>query len=271
MEHLNNQAVQRQLFTQYRCAAQSGLQLPHYSEAGFRVFSQCDEDGILLYIYSLIGFANRLLLDIAFAGPYGANTTNLLCNWGFHGLLLEGSAAGVEASRQFFAAHPDTALLPPSIECAWVTAENINQILWQHKLSGEIDLFSLDVDGVDYWLWKSLTVVQPRVVVVEACAYMGAELSVTVPYRPDFNRFDLHEWFCGASIQAFVKLAREKGYRLVAANRLGFNLFFVRNDLAPALLPEISAQDCFRFEPEPLRLRRQERLKSVSGFGWVEV
>lgn len=271
MEQYNSQVAQRQLFHHYRFLVHSGMSLPGYSETGFRVFSQNDEDGILLYIYALIGFTNRQLLDIAFAIPFGANSTNLLCNWGFHGLLLEGNSAGVESSRKFFSAHPDTNILPPTIECAWVTAENINQILSKHRLCGEIDLFSLDVDGVDYWLWKALTVVQPRVVVVEAAAFLGRNLSITVPYRPDFNRFTINEWFCGASIPAFIKLGREKGYRLVACNRLGFNLFFVRNDLAGDLLPEIRVSDCFSFEPEELKERRRERFRSVMRFGWIEV
>ncbi|MCJ7636553.1 MAG: hypothetical protein MUO21_03605, partial [Nitrososphaeraceae archaeon] len=67
------------------------LPLPNFQDTGFRVYSQNDEDGLLLYIFSLIGFTNKICLDIAFASPYGANTTNLICNWGFTGLLIEGS------------------------------------------------------------------------------------------------------------------------------------------------------------------------------------
>ena len=32
---------------------------------------------------------------------------------------------------------------------------------------GEIDLLSLDVDGMDYWIWKAIEAVTPRVVVLE--------------------------------------------------------------------------------------------------------
>ena len=37
--------------------------------------------------------------------------------------------------------------------------------------------------------------------------------------------------YYGASIQALVQLGNEKGYSLVAGNRNGNNVFFVRNDL----------------------------------------
>lgn len=271
MDHLNNQINQRQLLHHYRLLADTKLPLPHFSDTGFRVYSQNDEDGILLYIFSLIGFTNKTLLDVAFASPVNSNSTNLLCNWGFYGLLLEGSPEGIANSRKFFAAHPDTLIYPPKIEQAWVTVENINQIIWNNNVSGEIDLFSLDVDGIDYWLWKSLTVVQPRVLVVEAAAFLDRGYSITVPYQPDFDRHKIHEDFHGASISAFIKLGREKGYRLVACNKFGFNLFFVRNDIGSTVLPEITIDDCYYFEPQNLKQRRAERFASVQNLPWQNV
>ncbi len=35
------------------------MRLPGLSEVGFKVLSQTDEDGILLYIFSIIGSTNR--------------------------------------------------------------------------------------------------------------------------------------------------------------------------------------------------------------------
>jgi hypothetical protein len=40
-----------------------------------------------------------------------------------------------------------------------------------------------------------------------------------------------------------VKLARRKGYRLVGANRLGFNFIFLRNDEGEGVLPEVTIDD----------------------------
>ena len=82
----DQQLPQRQLFIQYQQLVKQGLELPCFRDAAFRVYSQADEDGILLYIFALIGFTNKLLVDMAFRNPYGANTTNLICNWGFNPL-----------------------------------------------------------------------------------------------------------------------------------------------------------------------------------------
>lgn len=265
----NSQLLQKNLFFQYRnLSAQTG-KLPSFEETGFRVYSQSDEDGLLLYLFSLIGFSNHFVLDIASGSPIGGNTTNLILNWGCHGLLIEGNEKLVAESVAFYNHHPDAELFPPRIKQAWVTAENINQLVINEGLSGEIDLFSLDVDGVDYWLWKSLDVVSPRVVMVEYQDMFIADESLTIPYKSDFNRFDIHPDYFGASLAAFVNLAHKKGYRLVGCNRYGYNAFFVRNDLAVDILPEVTVESCLS-HPR-IHANRESRRKGVLHLSWQAV
>jgi hypothetical protein len=239
----NSQVQQRQLFFQYQQYKKTPSVLPSFSDTGFRVFSQSDEDGLLLYIFALIGFTNKICIDIAFASPFGSNTTNLICNWGFQGFLIE--AENMSQTEEYFKRHIDTSIYPPTIIRKWITAENINEVFKSHNLSGEIDLLSLDVDGVDYWLLKALNVVTPRVIVLEYQDILGPNMSATVPYKPDFNRFDIHPDYFGASLSAFVKLAQKKNYRLVGINKYGYNAFFVKNGLEEKLLPKISIKSCF--------------------------
>lgn len=264
----NSQLIQRNLYFQYRDILARGGQ-PCFQDAGFREYSQSDEDGLLLYLFSLIGFSNRLVLDIASGAPLGGNTTNLIVNWGFHALLLEGNSRLVEEARLFYKRNLDTGMFPPLVRQAWITAENINQLVSKEGFSGEIDLFSLDVDGVDYWLWESLEVVSPRVVMVEYQNLFYPDEAVTVPYSQDFNRFSTHPDFFGASLAAFVKLAHRKGYRLVGSNRYGFNAFFVRNDVVCSNLPEVSLDSCLN---HPMVLAaREERRSAVQGLPWETV
>ena len=264
---LNNQVDQRQLSFHYQYLKNNNLKLPNFNDTGFRVYSQNDEDGLLVFIFSLIGFTNKKLIDMAFGSPYGANTTNLLCNWYFHGLLVEGT--DVSNGKDFFAKHSDTSIYPPKLVQSWITAENVNQLCLDNGFSGEVDLFSLDIDGVDYWIWKALDAVNPRVVVVEYVNFIPCDKSLTVPYSPNFSRFEIHEDFLGATLSAFVKLAKEKGYRLVGVNKYGFNAFFVRNDIGKEYLPEISAESCFEHQQAKDGIR--DRYPKVKGLGWVEV
>ena len=269
----NTQIQQRQLQSNYRDMLSRNLQVPGVSNSGFRVYSQTDEDGILHYIFSMIGTVNKVCLDIAFASPNGANTTNLIVNNGWHGILVCGDEKEAKSAMGFFSSHPDTYIYPPKIYSQWITAENINQVvshgLMDSNIQGnEADLLSLDIDGMDFWIWNALTAIAPRVVVVEYQDIWGEE-SVTVPYKPDFNRFDIHPDYFGASLPAFVKLAGTKGYRLVGCNKYGYNAFFVRNDIGQEVLPEVSCTECLR-HPK-VSEGREKRLPEVAGFEWVKV
>ena len=269
----NTQIQQRQLRACYQDMLSRHLLISRLSDVGFRVFSQTNEDGILHYIFSAIGTTNKACLDIAFGSPYGANTTNLIVNDGWHGILVCGNEEEARGATQFFASHPDTHIYPPKIYSHWITAENVNQVvshgLMDSCIQGcEIDLFSLDIDGVDFWIWNALTAVAPRVVVLEYHNIWSDE-SVTVPYRPDFNRFDTHPDYCSASLPAFVKLARAKGYRLVGCNKYGYNAFFVRDGIGEKVLPEVSYKECLQ---HPMACEGQrKRLPKVREFEWVKI
>lgn len=268
LEKMNNSKIaQTQLFLQYQNLKNEGKQLPAFTDTGFRVYSQNDEDGLLLYIFALIGFTDRRCVDIAFGSPNGANVTNLICNWNFSGLLIEGN--DTQASRDFFEKHPDSWIYPPKLVKAWVTRENVNGILKKNGITGDIDLFSLDLDGVDYWIWKEIQAIKPRVIILEYMNIFGPHDSVTVPYKPDFNRFDVHEDFFGASLWAYVKLGRKKGYRLIGCNKYGFNAFFLRNDVGENVFPEVTVSSCLT---HPSAMDGQKtRLPRVKKLGWVRV
>ena len=246
---------------------------PHsINDFGFSIFSQFNEDGIVLYIFAVIGFTNKYCLDIAFANPVGANTTNLLLNWGFNGLLICGDEKERISSTSFFKQNHNTWLLPPKIINSWVTIENIATTLLQEHVPEEIDFFSLDMDGVDYYILREiLKVIQPRLIVVEAQNIWKTEKSVTVRYNSDFNRFKFHEDYCGASIPAFVKLLKENNYKLVAHNKYGFNIFFIKENLGGDYLPEIKAADCIANLPNYYIEELDKRKKEIEHLDWVEV
>ncbi|MBE9138803.1 glycosyltransferase [Nodosilinea sp. LEGE 07088] len=268
-ESTSSKCAQMQLWLQYRQLRCQPDALPDFGDTGFKVYSQADEDGLLLYIFALIGTTNKHCIDIAAGHPVGANSTNLIVNWGWHGLLIEGNPELVAASQQFYAKNSNTFIFPPQVVNAWVTAEGINGLIAQHGFEGEIDLLSLDIDGIDYWLLESLEVVKPRVMMVEYQDILGGDRALTVPYQPNFNRFDTHPDFYGASLPAFVKLAAQKGYRLVGCNQYGYNAFFVANGLGDDLLPEVSVQSCLT-HPKVWQ-GQKERLPAVENLPWVEV
>jgi hypothetical protein len=212
-------------------------------------------------------------VHVAFASPFGANTTNLIVNNGWNGILICGAENEKKNSEKYFTSHPDTNLFPPKIYKKWITRDNINEIVKQgmkdYNLDERtIDLFSLDIDSVDYWIWKALEAVEPRVVVLEYHNVLG-EKSLTVPYSKDFNRFNIHPDYMGASLPAFVKLAKEKGYRLVGCNLHGYNAFFIKKGIAEDIIPEVSVQDCLN-QPQAVDAHKN-RYPEVADFDWLNI
>lgn len=245
-----NQGIQQLLHHTYRQLHSEGNPLTELGRAGLRCFSQSDEDGLLLYIFSIVGTTNKRVIEICAGDCIECNASNLIINHGWSGLLFDGSAQNIAEGKRFYEQRRDTCSRPPTLVHAWITAEKINTLVLDHQFGGEIDLLSLDLDGMDYWVWKALTCICPRAIVLEFTALWGPYKAVTLPYNPDFRmNWQRQPWCHGASLAAFVKLGRERGYRLVGTNRFGFNAFFLREDVGQDLLPEVAPADCFKQTP----------------------
>src|SRR5690606_10522146 len=134
------------------------------------------------------------------------------------------------------------------VACEFVTRDNINRILREHGVTGEIGLLSIDIDGMDYWIWEAITEVSPAIVVIEYNHRFGAERAVTVPYEENFDRRETHPSlvYYGASLKALEQLGDTKGYVLVGCGRAGLNAFFVRRDLLPSAMKAMTAEEAFK-------------------------
>ena len=261
---------QRNLLFHYRTMLASGAELPTFADAGFGVYSGGDEDGIILLLLAATGTTNRTCAEIGAGAPRGANTTNLIVNWGWRGLLIEANEAQSAMTTEFYARQPRVDQRFVTVCRSWVTVDNVNDLFTHNGFDGKLDLLSLDIDGVDYWIWDALTIVRPGIVVVEVQDIWGAEEAVTVPYRDLFDEGPASGFnYCGASLAAWVKLNRRKGYRLVGATPEGLNAFFVREDLAADALPEVSAASCL--DQPWLHAGRARRVEKARQRPWTAV
>ena len=241
--------------------------LPDFTEVGFRCYSQFEEDGILLYLFSVIGTTNKIAVEISAGDGFVCNTTNLIVNHGWWGFLIDGNETNVERGNEFFSSLKDTWLYPPKFICAWITAENVNNVLRSMGVEGPIDLLSLDIDGMDYWVWKAIDCIQPRIVVCETQNIIGPEDALTVPYDPDF--IATTQDYQGASLAAMTKLAKTKGYRLIGTHRFGFNAFYIKEEIAGELFPTVSVEGCLQ---DPYTLAsRAKRWPKVRDLKWERV
>lgn len=223
-----------------------------------RVFSQNGEDGILQHIFSKVGVTNQIFVEFGCNQIQGSNTGNLVLNYSWSGLWIDGTKN----------TKPEPNLERVRIVQSFITAENIEQLLLDGRISGEIDLLSIDLDGNDYWIWKAIQKISPRVVVIEYNASIDPNWSVTVKYDPKFDRCKkVSKMYHGASLSGLTKLAKNKGYCLIGCDCSGVNAFFVRNDVAKDKIDSMSVQEAYyphiRRPPNYLELTRSLDFEEV--------
>lgn len=237
----------------------------------FSVFSQNGEDGILLDLLRRIGPHEKTFVEIGVENGRECNTAMLgfVLNW--NGLMLEAEAHHVDEARRFASYMLRGKTNRVDIRQAVVTVENVNALIEAAGFEGDLGLLSIDVDGMDYWLWKAVQVVRPAVVAVEYNASFGAERSITVPYKEHFDSRREHAsgWYHGASLAALEKLGRERGYVLAATDSCGVNAFFARDD---AGIPGGSASELFHPHLERSKIKAPaEQWAEIRGLPFVEV
>jgi hypothetical protein len=204
-------------------------------DAEFRVFSQNGEDGIIQFILRHCPEIPEIFVEFGVQTYAEANTRLLLELGNWRGLILDGDPR-LEAEiieNEFYWRHD---LLAKS---AFITRDNINELLSGSGLAGDIGLLSVDIDGNDYWVWQAIDAVNPAVVVCEYNSVFGPDLAVSVPYREDFERRQAHysALYFGCSLAALCFLAERKGFDFIGSNSFGNNAFFIRRDLGHPFLP----------------------------------
>ncbi|HQW68612.1 MAG TPA: hypothetical protein PLH25_03025 [Flavobacterium sp.] len=236
----STQIQQVKLFHYYIDCLRSN-NLPNFNATGFKVFSQFEEDGKLLYIFSILGMGKKTFVDLGSNDCVNSNCANLAVHFNWKGMFVDGDKNLIEIGKKFYKRTPNFWSYKPKFVHAFLTKKNVNNIIQTKGFEGEIELLSIDIDGNDYWIWESLEIIQPKVVIIECQLAFGLEEKV-IPYREDFREDVRNSDNYGASALALQKLGKQKGYRLVGANEYGNNLFFIKNGLAEVQLPEVSVE-----------------------------
>ncbi len=195
----------------------------------FKVSSQWGEDGIIQYLINNINIKNTTFVEFGVEKYTESNTRFLLQNNNWNGLVLDGSSENISYIKN------DPIYWKHSLkaEHAFLTVENINQIISSNGISGDIGLLSIDVDGNDYWLWEAINCISPNIVVVEFNSLFGKKEKVSVPYKSNFVWTNEHfsNLYWGASLAAMEYLGEKKGYSLVGINSVSSNAFFVKDEM----------------------------------------
>lgn len=207
----------------------------------FRVFSQWGEDGIIQFLLRSINIEEKKFIEFGVENYTESNTRFLLVNNNWSGLVIDGSQENINSIKK------DRIYWQYNLKavCSFISQENINELIINNGIQGEIGLLSVDIDGNDYWVWKEINVINPAIVITEYNFRFGKHKAVTVPYNPNFVRSKAHYSmiYYGASLKALYLLAQKKGYAFVGCNTAGNNAFFVRRDLKPDCIKELTVEE----------------------------
>jgi len=206
---------------------------PYLDSFGYKVYSQNDEDGIINEIFKRIGTTNKTFVEFGVQDGLESNCHFLLFN-GWRGLWIDGSDENIHKITEYFS-EPVSKKQLTAVN-AFITVENINNLINENGFDGEIDLLSIDIDGNDYWIWQAITCIQPRVVVIEYNAKFPPPCEWIMEYEAN-HIWDGSDKY-GASLKSLELLGNKLGYRLVGTNICGVNAFFVKNELSKNLFPE---------------------------------
>jgi hypothetical protein len=229
----------------------------------FRAFSQWGEDGIIQYLIHNLNIEHKSFIEFGVEDFFESNCRFLMMHDHWSGFVIDGSQKNIDkiqSSNYFFKYQLEA-------KCSFITKENICDLLEQSGLPKNLGILSVDIDGIDYFVFEQLSAWKPAIYIFEYNSLFGNALPVSVPYDPAFQRTQKHysNVYWGASLPAFDQLAVSRGYSLVGVNMAGSNAFYVRNDLLNDRVVATSVEDCFR--PMSFRESRDEqgRLTFLTG------
>ena len=191
----------------------------------FKKTSQNNEDGIIKNIFDRIKLEKVNFVEIGF-DYYENNSINFL-DKANKGLFIDGS------KDKIFKLKSIMKLLYPfkniNVLSKFIDRDNLNEIINYYFNGLEIDFFSIDVDGNDYYLFENLEI-RPKIICIEYNFWFGPNIKCSIPYDKYFI-WEEGTLYSGASLNALCSLAKTKGYHLIALDSNCVNAFFIRSDL----------------------------------------
>jgi len=208
------------------------------------VTSQFGEDGIIEKIFEIIPKGNHWCVEFgAWDGKLFSNTFNLIKNYNWLGVLIEGDKKRCdEIKKETHAGNDRVFVFNKFLQISG--KDTLDEILCKTSIPEDFDFLSIDIDGNDYHIWKSLKNYKPKVVVIEFNAFIPNDIEFVQPADMKVVQ--------GHSILSLVKLAKEKGYELICINQE--NAFFVNKKYFKLFGIENNSIDELKHYKPPLQI-----------------
>ena len=228
-------------YSQFFMARKQYNNLKNLSEAEYKAFSQNGEDGIIDYLLDQLNINEPKFVEIGI-GDYRESNTRLLFEIrNANGLVADAiDDLKNKVLKNIKLWRNNLMVLEKKID-----SSNINKILESNNFNENLDLFSLDIDGIDYWIIKELPENFAKIAVIEFNPNFGSSAKVTVPNIKEFDRSAYHySNLCfGASLAAIIQVMYEKNFVFIGTNQFKCNAFFVNKNYIEMIKVNIPNQN----------------------------
>lgn len=197
------------------------------NEAEEKIFSQNGEDGIIDYILEILNINDPKFIEIGVENYIEANTRLLYHIRNSQGLIVDQSIDKNKLNKNLDLWKGRIKVLKRS-----VSPKNINNIINYEQFNKNLDLFSIDIDGLDFWVIKELPANFAKICIAEYNPLFGSEIEITVPDIENFDRTNYHYsnlcW--GVSLKGLISIMKKKNFTFLGTNNLKNNAFFINKD-----------------------------------------
>lgn len=197
-------------------------------EVDFKIYSQFGEDGIIDFLLFKLNIIKPKFIEIGVGDYRECNTRYIFEKNICQGMIIDKNQNLKKKVSKVVKLWKGDLTIVEDI----VSTHNILQIMEKNNFEKNIDLFSLDIDGNDYWIVNTLPKNFSKIVVLEYNALFGDTLEITTPYDENFDRKNYHySNLCfGASLRALITLMNKKNFIFLGTNIARNNAFFVNKD-----------------------------------------
>ena len=200
------------------------------------VWSQFGEDGIIQEVLRRLSLSTDTELNKwacefgAWDGLHFSNTARLIKEDGYRAVLIEGESSRLADLTLNF---PSSSVIKM---CSFVTpngATALDSLLSSTDISIDFDFLSIDIDGMDFYILKSLKKYSPKLICIE--------FNPTIPNVVNFIQDNNKSVKQGSSAKSISELASEMGYLTIAATHC--NLFLLKKEFREIVCPILPTLD----------------------------
>ena len=183
-------------------------------------YSQFGEDGVIEELIKRLDISrNGWVCEFgAWDGKHFSNTFRLVEDCSYNAVYIEGDKNKYKKLEKTAKEYPN--IIPINKYVDHNDTENsIDNILSKTEIPEDFDILSIDIDGYDYYVFKSMKKYRPKIIIIEIQGYIDPTDNDHIHEPPKYYKTGFRPMF---------NLGKEKGYTFALTTP---NMVFIRDDL----------------------------------------